>query len=381
MHKITHITTVHHPFDQRIFHRECQSLAKGFDVSLICNTEKETVIDGVRLIPLGVGTIKSNPSFRILDRVKKIWRAYKKALETKSDIFHLHDPELLLIAPLLKKRTNAAVFFDSHEDNSAFMMQKEYLPGFLRVFFKNIVLFSEKRAAKKLDAIITADKGVENKFKCLGANAHTIFNFPRLDYFNLNINPADQPFDLVYHGSVPKYHFKNIFAIDDALSQKGFLVKWYVFGSIASESWVKEQIDKREQPERFFLGKKVQHNAVANEVIKAKIGIIPLPDLPKFQSNIPTKLFEYMALGMPVVLSNLPPSRPFVADEDCCFMVEPSDFSSYAEKIIMLLKNINLRYDMGEKGKQKAYNQYNWSKEAEKLTDLYTSYLITKNSL
>lgn len=51
--KVCHITTVHSPFDVRIFHKECKTLAKaGYDVYLIVQHDKEKIIDGVHIISL-----------------------------------------------------------------------------------------------------------------------------------------------------------------------------------------------------------------------------------------------------------------------------------------------------------------------------------------
>lgn len=376
--KVAHITTVHSPFDQRIFHRECQSLAAVFDVSLICSIDEPATQAGVKLIPLKTKILGKSKIFRPFNRIRKMMAAYRLAKKTGADVFHIHDPELIPMALHLKRKTNAIVIFDSHEDNSAFMTQKEYIPLILRNLIKSIVLFFEKQAAKKLDAIITADDGVNRKFQALNAKTQTIYNFPRLDFFKVNQENITKDFDLVYHGSVPGYHFKNIFAIDDALSERGYFLKWYVFGNIASLEWVRSEINKRGLPERFVLGERVGHEKVAYDVARAKIGIIPLPDLPKFQSNIPTKLFEYMALGVPVVLSDLPPSRPFIHQNDCAFMVGPSDFGSYAEKIIFLLENHTEYKKMGSIGKKKANVLYNWNSESEKLISFYQT-LVGKN--
>jgi glycosyltransferase involved in cell wall biosynthesis len=117
------------------------------------------------------------------------------------------------------------------------------------------------------------------------------------------------------------------------------------------------------------------HTQVAAEVSKARIGIIPLPDLPKFRNNIPRKLFEFMALGIPTVLSDLPPSRPFVSDGSCAFMVPPNDYRAYAEAIIRLLRDPQLQVKMGAEGRKRIEKQFNWEREFPKLLALYEDLL------
>ena len=153
-------------------------------------------------------------------------------------------------------------------------------------------------------------------------------------------------------------------------------VKWLFFGSYGDRNWIEKQIDDRSIRHRFTLRERIPHDKIAAEVSKAKIGIIPLPDLPKFQFNIPTKLFEFMALEMPVVMSNLPPSRPFVNNMDCAILVPPHDYGAYADAIIDLLDKPDLRIRMGKAGRSKVESEFNWNKEEKKLINLYHSLTV-----
>lgn len=119
----------------------------------------------------------------------------------------------------------------------------------------------------------------------------------------------------------------------------------------------------------------IPHDQVAARVRQGQIGFIPLPDLPKFQHNIPTKLFEFMALEMPVILSDLPPSRPFVGDGRCAFMVPANDSEAYAEAIIHLLDHPELRRTMGAEGRARVINRFNWQRESQHLLALYAELL------
>ena len=71
------LTSVHHPFDTRIFHKEAKSLVKaGYDVSLIAQHDKEEIVDGIRIVPL------PKPKNRIVRMTRTVWQVYREALWT-----------------------------------------------------------------------------------------------------------------------------------------------------------------------------------------------------------------------------------------------------------------------------------------------------------
>ena len=369
---IVHLSSVHKAFDQRVFHRECVTLANaGHRVTLIACHDKDEVKDGVHVKAVAPLTTQQ-PGLHLLQRRARTRRAYQMALKEKADIYHFHDAELIGVGLKLKRR-GAKVIFDCHEDNPGYAMQKHYLPYFVRVILAKSIHMLEKYAAPRFSAVIAADQGVADRFVSFGANTRVVYNFPRIDLFLASTKTVEKEYDLVYHGTIPKYHLEKCFAIDDELVKRGVQARWLFLGKIPFLDWAIEEIERRSAKDRIILHKPVPHEEVAVRVRAAKIGIIPLPDLPKFQFNIPTKLFEFMVLGMPTVLSDLSPSRPFIEQSGAGVLVPPADFARYAEEIVKLLESPETCSQMGVSGRKKVLSEWNWDAQAKTLLSLYNS--------
>ena len=77
---------------------------------------------------------------------------------------------------------------------------------------------------------------------------------------------------------------------------------------------------------------------VGRHLQAATVGWIPLEATPKYEKNIPTKLFEYMAYGLPVVSSDLTPVQPYLADGECGLLAA-SDTRRPTRPLLALLRN------------------------------------------
>lgn len=380
--KVCHISTLHPPFDPRIFYRQCRSLARaGYDTHLIVPLESDYKrVDGVYLHSVG-NIADERAGFKGSLRFKRFRQAFRLCQIIHADIYHLHDPELIPLGLWLRFTTRSRIVFDCHEHNIAFLREKTEIWAPVRRLSIWIMQLLEKLAAQYFDAIVTADEGVEriyrNRYRA--RRVITINNFPLLELFSLqeaSTIDVERPYDLVYHGSLAQYRINNALEIAQRLKTQGHNVKWFLFGPCPNTAWLLKEIESRGLSDVFTIyPEHIPHNKVMELVLSARIGIIPLPDIIKFRYNVPTKLFEYMALGMPVILSNLPPSRPYLKNTMCAIMISPNDYDGYVDAIAKLLKNPELRQKMGLIGKKRIKETYNWESEASKLLTLYSELL------
>lgn len=361
----------------RIYQRECRTLVNsGFDVSLIAHAFPFDKIDS-RIDFHSLGELpRDSFNLGIFNRIERSSKAFDISKSIKANLIHYYSPEFIPWAGKLKKNKKIPIIFDCMEDFEAYFLIRDGIPKILRSTISLLVSKLLEYAARTSDAVIFSDQGTSKKFINSAKRIEVIHNFPDLTIFDPSLeSPSKKNYDIVFNGAVYKYTLTNCFNIDNELVKKGYKLKWLFFGLNPEEKWVNDQLRLRRIHDRFTFEGLIPQEEVPRKLQQARIGIIPLPDNEKFRNNIPQKLFEFMSLGIPVVMSDLPPSRELTGIEDCSKMVKPDDYLEYANAIISLLDNKSYCSDMAERAKTLIIEEYNWQMESKKLINLYNDLL------
>jgi glycosyltransferase involved in cell wall biosynthesis len=362
---VCHVTPAHSTFDTRVFHKECKTLVQaGHDVTLIVPADwDEKIVDGVRVI--GLPTIK-----RRYERVR-LWRLIvKEVRKLRPDVVHLHNPEMLLVAPLLRP---SKLIYDCEEGYSEDAMVRTWIPAPLRYPTSKAVAILEPALARWVDEIIVTVEPHAVPFQKAKRPISILYNFPLLDVFDVPYTPNGKA--LVHVGTQNKVRGCGVLVEAMRLVSKRVpdaeLLFVGPFDEPSYEASLRRLADHYGLREAIVFTGLVPYGDVPHWIARSRVGLIALQDRAKFRSCIPTKLFEYMGCGVPVVASDLPPARRFMEGLNCGFMVDPADPQAYAEAIEYLLLHPEEARQMGENGRRAVEEKYNWGAEAEKLLDIY----------
>ncbi len=191
MNKVCIISTVHNALDNRIFYREACSLHKaGYEVTLIAVHDRSETVQGIRILSL--------------KRVKRShrpflwWKVLSSALSTNADIFHIHDPELLFISPLLHLFSGRPVVYDIHESVADFIDIKDDIPALLRIFFSWTFRWLEPTCAYLQSGLIFADNQIAKSFLNIHRPKVTLFNYPSQSFLEMGSQSPKN-----YHSNQP----------------------------------------------------------------------------------------------------------------------------------------------------------------------------------
>jgi len=363
------ITTIHPPWDARVYFRETVALAEaGFKVVFISTwPEDPDRLPNIRWVTTPAPTRRSE---RLLHGI----RTFRSALRERPRAYHFHDLDFLPWAILLKWVRRVPVVYDCHENYpEEILHNKPWIPPLLRRFLAGAVRRFEAISVRSLHWVIVPVPSLRAKFEAMGASCTTVRNVA-----NLRPRPdlTHEP-GLLYLGSLSEsYGLDTLLEVMRQLKARGVTLPLIVtdkFGSPDIQRRIEEATEKEGLPIRVMP--RISANRLDEYARMANIALATEQPTPERILALPTKLFEYMAYGLPMVVSDLPLTREVVERVGCGILVPPADAGAYVEAILRLLANENLRRDQAEAGFAAVGGEYSWDQEKRQLQALFQGLL------
>lgn len=361
--RIAHLTSAHPRNDTRIFIKQCRTLAAhGYDVTLVVADDKgDEVKDGVTIVDVG----------RLPGRFKRIFsttrRVYDKAVALDADIYQLHDPELIPIG-LKLKRQGKKVIFDSHEDVPAQLLCKPYLGPVSRRTLSSAFSLFERYACSRFDGIITATPYIRDNFLKMNPRSEDVNNFPVIGELDATIPWGDKQAEVCYVGGIAE--IRGIRELVHACARFTSSARLNLVGGF-SEPQMEAEVRAHPGWARVSERGVLDRTGVREVMKRSAAGLVTFHPLPNHLDAHPTKMFEYMSSGIPVIASNFPLWREIIEGNECGICVDPTAPAAIAAAIDYLVTHPAQAKTMGENGRRAVLEKYNWGVQARKLTHFY----------
>lgn len=361
--KICHISTAHKNNDDRIFYKECVSLATvGYDVTLIAVGKSDTNQNVKRI---GLPQLSRWKRFLFARHL-----AYKLATQVDADVYHLHDPELLLLVRKFKRKGKQVVF-DSHEDYYQQIKIKKYIPLLFRDIIAELFRSYQKYISQFLDGFIFP---AENNSLDVQLPITIVNNAPIIGNCSIsdNYSPLEQRGDVIcYVGGISEdrgiiWLIKAAFLAD---------VKLILAGSFSSNELKNKIMNMPEYACVDYRGI-IDYKDIGSIYMESKIGMAVLNNVGQYGTgnNFAIKVMEYCQYGLAVMLNKTPYHQAMIEKYHFGICVEdPTNTKEYAAMIRGLLNSPKLLKDMGKNGREMVEKEFNWNNEFAKLRDLYLS--------
>jgi glycosyltransferase involved in cell wall biosynthesis len=371
--KVAHLTSVHPRNDGRIFIKQCRTLAAhGYDVTLVVADGKGAERrDGVTVADVGCLPGRFNRMFTTAQRI------FDLAIALDADIYQLHDPELIPVG-LKLKRQGKTVIFDSHEDTSRQLLGKPYLHPVSRRVLSATFSWYQRFACARFDGIIAATPFIRDMFLKINPATVDINNFPIIGEFDGAVPWTMKKNEVCYVGGISVIRGVRQMVQAGALLQSGARLNMagrFFEAPVAAE--VRADPGWQRVNDLGFLDRAGVRDVMSRSVA----GLVTLLPLPNHIDSLPTKMFEYMSSGIPVIASNFPLWRDIIDGSRCGICVDPLDPKAIAAAIDYLVGHPDIAQSMGENGRKAVLEKYNWDVEATRLADFYGARSHAKQAL
>ena len=362
--KVCHVTSMHPAFDTRIFYKECISLAKKYEVYLVAAKVESQVKEGVHIIGINMP----------VGRIRKMLTtkpAIKAAISVDAEIYHIHDPELMLAGLKLKKK-GKKVIFDYHENYSEFLLTKQWLPRFLRKPASLIFKFVESKALSKYDAIVSVTPFIVERLSRYNKNTYQITNYPRFQEVADKRRWGNSV--CFVGGVVPEWmHYSIVKSLGNTDAT------YRLAGGVDPISYLNEMQIQPEWRKVNYVGK-IQYEEVFPFMQQSSAGLaIRSYDDPnvgyKEGSLGVNKFFEYMMAGIPIIASASNVWKEIIEKYECGILVDPNDNDSISSAINYIISNPNEAKRMGDNGLAAAKQFFHWGTQESILFEMYEQLL------
>ena len=298
-------------------------------------------------------------------------------------LYHLQDPELLPLG-LLLRATGRQVIYDVHEHYPKVVYARHWIPRPLRRPISVLVDLVERVAATWLSGVLGVV--VDEQGERFGGKGsfEVVKNYPKAEWFEPNGHFQEDGHELIHVGSLSRDRGSEfILEVLRELKKTHPRARLHTLGPFQTAS--EEEAFRRKVKDYDLVDEvwceteSVPYEKLGDVIRRHRVGLIPGQATVKNLSPfVPTKLFEYLACGIPVVASALPSIEGFYAQGDWGVLADPADPVAHAKAIGYLLSHPTEASDKGARGRALVLEKFNWDVESRKLLAFYDRVLKTE---
>lgn len=359
----------------------------GHEVHLVCKGKEglpdfedhgQLKISRIRVAPI--------PAWHALSKVLSVplplnpfWRARATKIFRKAQVDRLmvRDLPLALMAGTIGKSLAVPVFFDMAENYPAALIaynKKIYKPflfgnGWLPKYYERVSL----RYMAYVFVVAEEQAGRLVRIGFDRAHISVVMNTPDVNYYQDCIRQgavgasSDTSTNLLYIGKVDAH--RGVDLLVKAMTQVGQrypAARLTIVGDGTQKKYLEQQAKKLGVADRIVFTGWLPFDKVPGYVAASTLCLIPHLRSEHTETTIPNKIFDYMAFGKPIVVSDCGPLARITREENCGRVFRSGDAKDLGMQIIELLADPQ-RENIGNNGRKAVEERYHWQNDAANL--------------
>jgi glycosyltransferase involved in cell wall biosynthesis len=384
------------PPDIRVEKEMRALLTAGHQVVIVCENRKQRVareqwhgVELIRLPPQPGWWRQLNTAALLITQRNPLWESQVSQIVAaeKPDALHVHD--LPFVGPALRiaRRHHLPLVADLHENYPAhFRTRRPTIRNPLEWFAFDPERFAhyERRVLPECDRVIVVVDEAAERVEKLGVRADRIYVVGNTE--DVESSPADAPplplpdaeLTLMYVGGLQANRgLDTVIEAMPKIRARLPTARCVIVGDGVHRAAL-EALTRRlgmEGAIRFEGQQPFQK--VRGYISAGDICLVPHAESEEINTTIPHKLFQYMYLRKPVIVSSARPLKRIVEQSGAGLVFASGDPDAFAEAVFGMTDPA-LRRRMGENGHRAVVEQYNWQNDSQALIRLYEGLAILR---
>lgn len=300
--------------------------------------------------------------------------------KVKPAIIHVHDLPLVFLGLILSRVFGTKLIYDMHENYPAtFDLWKK--GGILRFIIRNkkLAIWYDKFSQKKADGVIIIEpehqKWVEYNYQ-ISREMTVVSNTVEYEYYR-KIKPEtdilsgySNRFIISYVGMVSVERnldvaLQAIYSLKEQIPE----ILFFIVGDGPNLSDLKKLANSLNLKDHVVFTGWVDFDLTKSYIHISDVCVITRSSNAWADTTTPHKLYQYMALGKPIVASDAAAVKRIVEETKCGEIFKSGDVNSFTAAIMKMYKSDVREY--GLNGKMAAKQTYNWENSSKSLLKLY----------
>ena len=384
------------PPDPRVENEAVSLVKAGHQVFLFCLKYKDEksseIINGIHVkryksnkLEYKLSALAYTVPFYTFLMKKKIHQFIE---ETKIDAIHIHDIKIAQAVYSANNNYNLPIVLDLH-DNMPEVMK---LYPHLQKFPGKYIISPKKWKQKEEEFILKANKVIsvspefietlktrlpseKEKFVLVPNTIRKSF-FEDYKVDEKITEKFKDKFVILYLGDTHlRRGLQTAISSIDRLKDKIPNIKLVIVGKNTTDTILKEQV-KDLKIEEFVDFEGWQNVSLFQSyILSSHVCISPLHRNLQHDVAYANKIFQYMSLAKPLLVSDAIAQRRLVEKTNSGLVHQEKNVEDFTEKVLKLFSDEPLRTVLGENGKNFVRNEFSWEQTSKKLLHLYDNLL------
>ena len=392
--KIGMILDAPFPPDPRVENEAVSLVENGHEVFLFClkyaNEKASDIINGIQVKRYSSNTFEYKlsalaytiPLYSVIMQ-KKIAKFIR---ETNIEALHIHDMRIAGAVYKVNVNFNLPVVLDLHDNIPEVMKLYPHLqkfPGKYLISPKKWKQKEEEFIKKANKVIAVSPEFIETLALRLPLEKDKLVLVPNtirktfFEDYKVNetiIKKYKSNFVILYLGDT---HLRRgiqtaiaaLVKLKDTIPE----IKLVIVGKNTTDIILRKQV-KDLQLEQFVDFEGWQNVSLFQSYILAsEICISPLHRNLQHDVAYANKIFQYMSLAKPLLVSDAIAQKKLVEKVACGLVHEERDSKDFSNKVLALYKSKPLRMELGESGRKFIQNEFSWEQTSKNLINLYNN--------